>query len=159
MAPGRLPGNAVGRAGERATLRDMTNLAFPLSAPFRRRALRALLAATSLAVLAGCDSLEVACLLPGPILNTTPEQITVAPGDSGIVTAAIQSPASSACDDLPRTPRGAVTWESADPAIAAVIPLDSLRARVKGVARGQTRVTARVVGEGSIFGSSTVVVP
>jgi uncharacterized protein YjdB len=52
-----------------------------------------------------------------------------------------------------------VVWSSSNAAVVAVAPLDSLRARVFGVARGQTTVIAAVADEPSLKGASAVVVP
>jgi uncharacterized protein YjdB len=126
------------------------------------RGLRALAVAAPLVVLASCDDVEAPCVdrsLPvrAVAMNTVPQQLTLAPGDSGIVTAAL--PAQwTGCDGETHPFRNAVTWHSSNAAVAAVAPIDSLRARVFAVSRGQTTIIATSVEEPNFKGASAVVV-
>lgn len=114
---------------------------------------------TTLSALSACDDPEVVCLTSPVALATIPQQITVAPGDSALITAFVPSGQWRDCEGRTHTVRSAVVWSSSNAAVVAVAPLDSLRARVFGVARGQTTVIAAVADEPSLKGASAVVVP
>jgi hypothetical protein len=121
--------------------------------------LLALGVAASLAALAACDDVEILCVYSPVALATMPQQITVAPGDSAVITATIPSRQWTDCEGRTHTVRNAVVWSSSNAAVAAVAPLDSLRARVFGVARGQTTIIAAIADEPDLKGASAVIVP
>ena len=115
---------------------------------------------TTVAALSACDDdMEVLCVGMPVAVSTVPQQITVAPGDSAVITATVVSGKRRDCDGRTHTLRNAVAWSSSNAAVAAITPLDSLRARVFGVAHGQTTVIATVVDEPNAKGASAVVVP
>jgi hypothetical protein len=142
--------------------------------PRIRLRLRTFLLALPLAALSACDDAEIVCVLRLPALNTVPQQLTLAPGDSAMVTATVPgaaattrstsalasvTAATSACGSVSGPLRNAVTWQSSNASVAAIAPIDSLRAWVYGVAHGQTTVIATNVTEPNFKGASAVVVP
>jgi hypothetical protein len=88
-----------------------------------------------------------------------PQQITVAPGDSAVVVAAVSAGEWTDCHGHTHLVRSRVTWSSSNAAVATIAPLDSLRARITGVGRAQTTVIATAVDVPDYKGAAAVVVP
>jgi hypothetical protein len=121
-----------------------------------RGGLRALAVAALFFALASCDDLEVLCAGVGVGVATVPQQLTLAPGDSAIVTASLPAKWTQCGETM--TFRQSFTWASSNAAVATITPIDSVRVRVFGVARGQTTIVATSVDDPHIRGASAVVV-
>ncbi|HYD53465.1 MAG TPA: Ig-like domain-containing protein, partial [Gemmatimonadaceae bacterium] len=110
-----------------------------------------------LAGLLACDDVDVTCVGTDPAVSIVPQQLTLAVGQSGELTASV--PASWTFCGRTATYRNAVTWTSSNTAVVTITPIDATHARVTAVGRGQTTVIARAVDDESVAGAAAVVVP
>lgn len=129
----------------------------------RSRALRTIVVAASIALLSACDRGPVECAEHPQRLtamSVVPQSVTVAPGDSAIVTAAAMPVREwTDCSGAMHPVRNLVTWSISNSAVATVTPLDSLRVRITVVCPRATPVIATAADVPDFKGAAAVVVP
>jgi hypothetical protein len=107
--------------------------------------------------MSACDDVVMTCATVPLSMNVVPQQITIAPGDSALLTASMFGSWTD-CDGRAHTLRGGVTWTASNPGVVGVVALDTLRARVRGVVRGQTTIVASSVSDPNVKAATAVVV-